>query len=128
MMTKAFSFLLGTLISIPLIVGCASNTAKSYLNKPIEEAYFELGPPENIIDLNNGKKAFQHRWGGGSYVIPGRSKSKITGTNYGATVSTISTPAQVIESAGCLITLIAEEKEPNEWVVTDWRIPKRLVC
>ena len=116
------------LVFILVVGGCASTAAKSYVGKPIEEAYFELGPPENIFDLSDGRKAFQYRWGGGTYALPGQATTHVTGNLYSATARTIYTPAQVIESKGCLITLLARQNSKKSWVVEEYRIPKKLVC
>ena len=117
------------MFSVLLVVGCASTAAKQYVGQSIEEAYFELGPPENVIDLVDGRRAFQFYWGGGEYMTPARATSTIRpGYNGSATVDTVMTPAQVYSSKGCLITLIADGSDEAGWIVREWRIPDRLVC
>ncbi len=111
------------------VVGCASSTAEKFVGQSIEEAYFKLGPPENVFDLTDGRRAFQFYWGGGNFVAPGNATSNMTSNYDGSTtIKTVLTPAQVYSSRGCLITLIAEGSENSEWTIEEWRIPDRLVC
>lgn len=110
-----------------VLSGCASTQMKGYVGKSIEEANLELGKPENVIKMSSGRRAYQYRWGGGSAVIPGSAKSTITGDYYSATVKTTYKPATIVTSKGCLVTLIATKKN-GLWMVSDWKIPQKLVC
>lgn len=106
---------------------CASTAMKGFVGKPIDEAFMSYGRPENVFDLADGRRAFQFRWGGASGVLPGRSETKITPNGYGYTVTSTGVPATVIDSPGCLVTLIGKPSG-NSYVVEEYRIPKRLVC
>lgn len=86
------------------------------------------GKPEAVFDLPDGRRAFQFYWGGGSGVVPGTSLSTIAPAGAGTyAVTTTSTPAMVYENKGCLVTLIARPSG-NDFIVEEYRIPKRLVC
>ena len=110
-----------------LLSGCASTAMKRFVGQPIEEALFQYGQPVNTIDLPNGEKAFQFYWGGGSFVVPGQSRTNVAVIGNTATLNTTATPATIVESQGCLVTLIARP-ENGRMVVREYRIPKRLVC
>lgn len=121
--------LVSLLVSVLMVANCASSAAKQYIGQSIEEAYFKLGRPENVIDLVDGRRAFQFYWGGGEFATPARATSTIRpGFNGSATVDTVMTPAQVYSSRGCLITLIADGSDDAGWIVREWRIPDRLIC
>lgn len=109
------------------LISCASTQMKGYVGKSIQEANLELGSPEKIKKLPNGKRAYQYRWGGGTMVVNGKAKSIITNGNIFTTVDTVYTPARIIRSKGCLVTLIASKKN-SFWIVEDWKIPQKLVC
>jgi hypothetical protein len=109
------------------LAGCASTAMKGYVGKPIEEAFMTQGAPENVFDLPDGRRAFQFRWGGGALPVAGQSRSVITAYGNSATVVTTGTPAMIYESAGCLVTLIGA-KQGESYVITEYRIPKTLVC
>lgn len=107
--------------------GCVSTAMKAHVGKSITEALFAYGKPENVFDLPDGRRAFQFRWGGGSAIIPGQSNSTMMPNGAGYSVNTTSTPATLIESAGCLVTLIAKPSG-SDFIVEEYRYPKRLVC
>jgi hypothetical protein len=107
--------------------GCASTAMKGHVGKSINEAFFSYGKPENVFNLPDGRRAFQFRWGGGSGIIPGHSNSTILPNGAGYNVTTTSTPTTFFESDGCLVTLIAQASG-NDFVVQEYRIPKKLVC
>jgi hypothetical protein len=111
-----------------LATACASTEMKGYVGSSISEAFIDYGKPEAVFDLPDGRRAFQFRWGGGSGVVPGRTSTQITGNDaIGYNVTTVGTPAMAFASEGCLITLIAHRKG-NDYIVDEYRIPKRLVC
>jgi hypothetical protein len=111
-----------------LLSGCASTAMKGFIGQPIEEAFFRYGQPVNTINLPEGAKAFQFYWGGsGPIMLPAQSSTNIATYGNTATVNTVATPAAVIESKGCLVTLIAKP-ENNRLIVREYRIPKRVFC
>lgn len=118
--------IVATIVALALS-GCVSTAMKNHVGKSITEALFAYGKPENVFDLPDGRRAFQFRWGGGSAIIPGQSNSTLMPNGSGYSVNTTSTPAALIESAGCLVTLIAAPSG-NDYVVQEYRYPKRLVC
>lgn len=114
-------------ICAALLASCASTSMKGYVGRPIEDAFMTQGAPENVFDLSDGRRAFQFRWGGGALPLAGQSQSVITSYGNITTVNTTGTTAIILESPGCLVTLIGEKRGVS-YVVTEYRIPKRLVC
>jgi hypothetical protein len=109
--------------------GCASTEMRTYVGKPIEEAMISYGPPENVFAMPDGRRAYQFRWGGGTYVTPGQATSRGTTIGNVTTVQTTMTPATIYESQGCLITFIAEDRDADgHFVVEEYRVPRQLVC
>lgn len=110
------------------LTGCASTAMKQYVGGSVSEAYMSYGVPEAIFDLPDGRRAFQFYWGGSRAVIPANERTTIRPSGFGAyEVTTTGTPAMAYESKGCLVTLIARP-EGNDFIVEEYRIPKRLVC
>lgn len=110
-----------------LSTGCVSTEMKSYVGKDVSEVLMTYGQPENVIDLPDGRRAWQFRWGGGSGVIPGRSQTTVQAIGTTAVATTTAMPATVVHSEGCLITYIGT-RSGNSWTITDIRVPKQLVC
>jgi hypothetical protein len=120
-----------TLLS--LLSGCVSTHMKVFVGKDIREVMMIEGPPINAFDLGEGRRAFQYRFGGGKFALPQTSNTTGTATVIGNSVwldqRTITQPATVVESEGCLISYIAEySATKSNWTVVDIRYPKRLVC
>ena len=121
------------LLTLILLQGCASTHMKQYLNKDIREVIIDSGPPINAFDMGDGRRAFQFRWGGGTYVVP--QTTSISGTSTTIANSTwysgsaITTGGGVVTSEGCIITYFALwDVEKNTWVISEYRVPKQLVC
>lgn len=106
-----------------LLAGCASTQMKGLVGKDISEAMIRYGQPEHVIDMPDGRRAFQFRWGGGAVPVSGHATSVVQGN----VVTTTATPAMIFNSPGCLITFITQG-EGNRWTVTETRTPKQLVC
>jgi hypothetical protein len=113
--------------------GCVSTHMKGFIGKDIREVMMTEGPPINAFDLGDGRRAFQYRFGGGTFVTSQVSNTTGSATTVGNTVwldqRTITQPAAIVESEGCLISYIAEFSVlKSAWTVVDIRYPKRLVC
>ena len=124
-----------TIISIILImlVGCVSTHMKQYMGKDIREVILDSGPPINAMDMGDGVRAFQFRWGGGTYSIPQTTTTSGTVTAYGNTAwlnsSSITSGGGTIYSEGCVITYLTAWNDARQtWVVSSYRYPKQLVC
>lgn len=114
--------------ALAMLSACASTAMQRYVGKSVSEAYMAYGQPQAVFDLPDGRRAFQFYWGGGSGVIPANSQTIIRPTGLGAyQVTTTGTPAMIYESKGCLVTLIARPAG-SDFVVEEYRIPKRIVC
>ena len=101
--------------------------------KDVREVIIENGPPIYAFDMGDGRRAFQFRWGGGSFVIPQRTTVTGSSTAVGGSGwysgSAITSGGGVITSEGCVLTYFARWNEvKNAWIVTEYRVPKQLVC
>jgi hypothetical protein len=115
------------LAAMMTLSACASTQMQGFVGKPIEEAYMRYGPPENVFDLPDGRRAFQFRWGGGTTVVPGYSTTNVATYGDTAQATTVGSPGAVINSPGCLVTLIGHPVGTS-FVVDEYRIPKTLIC
>ncbi|SRR5690554_419607 len=118
---------------IALAAGCVSTEMKSYMGKDIREVILVSGPPINALDMGNGVRAFQFKWGGGSFTVPQTTQTTGNVTSYGNSAwlnaTSITTGGGTFHSEGCVISYLTEWNEKTEgWVVTGYRYPKQLVC
>ena len=119
--------------ALSMLGGCVSTHMKQFMNKDIREVMIDAGPPINAFDMGNGVRAFQFRWGGGSFAFPQTTNTTGNVTSYSNTAwlsaQSITTGGGTYHSEGCLITYLATwSAERNTWVVTSIRYPKGLVC
>ena len=109
------------------LTGCVSTEMKGFVGKPIEETFITYGQPENVFEFPDGRRAYQYRWGGGSFAMPGRGTAIATSIGNITTVQTTYTPATIMNSPGCLITYIARNNGTS-FIIEEYRFPKKLVC
>jgi hypothetical protein len=115
--------------AVMAVGGCASTEMRTFVGKSVDETHMTYGQAVNVIDLNDGRRGYQYRWGGGAGIVPGRASTSISSIGDVTTATTTTVPALVFESAGCLITFIARDQgPPRGWVVEDYRVPKQMVC
>ena len=121
------------IFSLAIISGCASTHMKQYIGEDVREIIIDNGPPINAFDIGDGRRAFQFRWGGGAYEIPQTTtiagSSIATGNSIWYSGTAITSGGGVVASEGCILTyftLWSEQK--NAWIVTDYRVPKQLIC
>ena len=110
-----------------LLIGCVSTGMKKLVGQPIEEAFISYGQPENVFAFPDGRRVYQFRWGGGAFVQPSRTNATVTAVGNTAVLNSTTTPAAILNAPGCLITFITTNNG-NGWIITDYRIPKQLVC
>jgi hypothetical protein len=116
-----------------LIVGCVSTHMKKYVGRDIRDVMLDSGPPMNAFDMPDGTRAFQFRWGGGSFALPQMRTTSGTVTAVGNSAwfqsQSISSGGNILSSEGCIITYFAKWNEGTKsWTVVSFRHPKQLVC
>lgn len=120
-------------ISFALLSGCVSTHMKQFIGKDIREVVLVSGPPVNMLDMSEGVRAFQFKWGGGSFKLP--TTTTTTGNIYSTgnggtfTSNSITSGGGVVQSNGCIISYITEwDNKSQGWIVSDIRYPDQLVC
>jgi hypothetical protein len=106
---------------------CVSTEMRSLIGSPIQEAEIAYGAPVHVIDMPDGRKAYQFRYGGGPVVLPGQSSTTATAIGSTVVANTVSSPAAILETKGCLLTFIAAASS-SAWIIEDIRVPRDLVC
>lgn len=114
-------------------IGCVSTEMKSYVGKDIREVILVNGPPFNAIDMGGGVRAFQFKWGGGTYTIPQTTRTTGEINSYGNNTwlnsTSITTGGGTFHSEGCVISYLTEwSAQTQGWIVTGYRYPKQLFC
>ena len=111
---------------LAMVAGCATDIMQGYVGKPIVEAELDYGRPSNIIELEDGRRAYQWNVDAGG-IMPMTNYN--SGTVYGgggfANYSGTSTTYVPYEN-NCIYTLFAT-KQGSTWVVTGFREPS-LSC
>ena len=103
------------------------------MGQDVREIALDHGPPFAAFDLVDSRRAFQWRWGGGTIAVPATTTTTDTATASGPSVwftsTAISTGGFVASSQGCVLSYIATWDPRREaWIVTEYRVPKQLVC
>ena len=104
------------------VAGCASQILDSYVGKSIAEPILDYGPPTNILELGDGKRAYQ--WAmTNSGVIPMTSPASATVYGSGGYATAYGTSTSYIPySNDCVYTLLASQKG-KDWLVDGFRRP-----
>lgn len=103
------------------VSGCASDIMESYIGRDITDVVLDYGPPSNVVELPDGRTAFQ--WiATNTYTTPTTTSiygygNYATATTYGGTTS----------SYDCLYTLFARANGNNSYTVTGFKKPS-IMC
>lgn len=102
--------------------GCASQILESYVGKSVTEPILDYGPPSNVLELANGKRAYQ--WAvTNSGVMPMSSPTTVTAYGSGGYATAYGTSTTYIPySNDCIYTLFASQKG-KDWIVEGFRRP-----
>lgn len=118
------------------LASCASQIMQSYVGKDINEVVLDYGEPSKIINLANGKRAYQWHKSANIY-IPGHTTSYTSGSanisgfgnnayvNGSSVTNTYSTPAKSY-TKNCYYTFNTKQKG-EQWIITSFRTPP-LAC
>jgi len=122
------------LVAVALCLqSCASTHMKQYIGKDVRYIVLDSGAPENVMDMPDGRRAFQFRWGGGTYRIPKTTTTngqvQLVGDSAYYSEQKLESGAVVVQSRGCLLTYFAKwDAQAKGWIVVDIRYPKGLTC
>ena len=121
------------ILVVSLLAACASSHMKQYVGRDIREVMLDSGPPINAFDMPDGTRAFQFRWGGGTYSVPQTTSTTGSVTAIGHSAwfqsQSITSGGGTVTSEGCVITYFANwNAQSNGWIVVSYRVPKQLVC
>jgi hypothetical protein len=106
---------------------CASQFAQRYVGKDIVDLELENGKPANVVALPGGRRSYQYRWEGGTFVTPQTTTGTARVAGDTVYVQAQTTPAMAISSQGSLINFIAEQRG-DRWIVVEGRWPDQLMC
>lgn len=116
------------IVAASMAASCVSTEMQTFVGKPVEESMFAYGEPVNVMELPDGRRAYQYRMGGGVVALPSRTTATAQTFGNTTTVQSTSTPAAIYEAAGCLITFIARDQGGGRYVIEEYRVPRQLVC
>lgn len=130
---KTSSVVALVLVILICSAGCVSTHMKKYVGQDARYIAVDDGPPVNVFDMPDGRRAFQYRWGGGSYVVPKSTTTQgqvqLVGDAAYYSQQKVESGGFVVESEGCLITYFAQwNSAKNAWIVVAISYPKRAVC
>lgn len=118
-------FVLGACLAF-CVSGCASQILSSYVGGSIEEPILDYGPPVNVLELSDGRRAYQWRIAQ-SGVVPMSSPSTATVYGSGGYATAYGTTTTYVPySQDCTYTLTAT-RQGNQWIVDGYRQPS-LMC
>lgn len=105
-----------------LLSGCASQIMQSYVGGSIQEPILDYGPPTNVLDLEDGRRAYQWRiTSSGAMPVTSPTTATVYGSAGYATAYGTST-TYVPYSQECLYTLTAVQ-QGERWIVDGFRDP-----
>ncbi len=108
------------LVAATFMVGCASDIMQGMVGKDVTEVIAERGPPMNVFDMPDGRKAFQWKIDS-TYMMP----SNTTVTAYGNTATAITTGGGMFDST-CFYTLYGKPNPQKSYTVVGFQPPNAM--
>lgn len=108
-----------------LLPACASQVMENLVGKDVTEVQLQYGPPVNVLDLPDGRKAFQWRFDS-TFVMP--TTTSYTGVQNGNLISgNAYTSGGGVFSTPCFYTLFARPNKSQSYTVVGFQ-PPSLEC
>src|SRR5437870_2458740 len=109
---KRISALLIIIVAVLNAAACGSSHMKKFMGKDVRYIAVDDGPPANVFDMPDGRRAFQYYWGGGRYYVPKTTTDQghvqLVGDSVYYSEQKIESGGLAVQSQGCLITYFAE--------------------
>lgn len=103
------------------LAACASQVMEGFVGKDVTEVQLQYGPPVAVLDMPDGRKAFQWRFDSTTMMPMTTTYSGVTSGNW--TTATAYTSGGGIFSTPCFYTLFAK---PNANKSYTWSVSNRL--
>ena len=108
------------------LAGCvsASQIMGEFVGQDVTKAIVKYGPPANVFDLPDGRRAFQWRISS-SIIMPQTTNYSATG--YGNTVfGTATTTGGYLGDQVCFYTLYGQKNKNRSWTVVGFEQPTMM--
>jgi hypothetical protein len=114
------------------LTGCASVHTEEYVDRDIRQVILDNGPPINAIDMGDGTRTFQFKFGGGSIVAPqvtatGAPITKSDSDAWFQSAPITTSGGQRVVNDDCVSSYLTKW-DGEVWRVLSYRIPKQRVC
>lgn len=110
--------------AVALLASCASQIMKNYVGGPLEAVILDYGPPDNVVEIGVGQRAYQWRRIN-TEAVTGTTSGEIRQTRHGERYELSESPGYVKETE-CFYTFFARASG-TRWFVTSFRRPQ-LEC
>lgn len=101
--------------------GCASHVLKGFVGRDVSAAIARYGPPENVFDLPDGRRAFQWKMVD-SYIVPTETSADNVDTSSGRR-ETVRTSGGYWKEEVCFYTVYASEGVVGNWTIIAFEKP-----
>lgn len=113
------------LVLVLSLAACASRIMEGYVGQDLTSVIGRYGPPMNVYDLPDGRRAFQ--WEINSTVlVPTTTNMSVVQSGW-LTTGTAVTSGGGAFSNRCIYTLYAQPQGTNHWTIVGFERP-RLGC
>ena len=119
---------LGLLIALALgLSGCATDIMQGYIGRTPQEVMARYGPPDNIFDMPDGRRAYQ--WLQISQSTSAGSEESRTrwverGNGHRERITTTQISPLTTEVQKCFYTMYAHRAPPGTWVFDSFEKPE----
>lgn len=116
----------GLAIGLIALSGCATEIMQGYVGRSIQEPILDYGPPVNVVEMGEGRRAFQWQiTDSGMIPMTSPTTASVYGSG-GVTTVYAQSITYVPYSNECLYTLTATQ-QGDDYIVDGFRQP-RLSC
>lgn len=104
------------------LAACASQVMEGFVGIDVTEVQLQYGPPVAVLDMPDGRKAFQWRFDSTTMMPMTTTYSGVTSGNW--TTATAYTSGGGIFSTPCFYTLFAKPNANKSYTVVGFQPPK----
>lgn len=113
------------LTALLAVAGCASDIMENFVGQDVSTAVLRYGPPVNVFDLPDGRRAFQWKMNS-SYYVPQTTTFNAYGTGSYVSGSSTTTGGYAATQT-CFYTIFGLPNTNDSYTITGFQKP-RLAC